>query len=486
MNSSKFQLANNENGGLLTYTLSPDESVIMFEHGMLLNNSLKGYLGYVYEKRGGNTMLTYNIRRGTRLSLLKNTSMKKQAVLKILTGLTDMAMLAEEYMLEERHLSFDDEHIFVDVSTYDVYAPYIPTNQFAGTGLASFIKNYIINSVLDTNSDGYLLKLLNFVNSRPNASAAEFKQTLRKLEQEGPQQAQLIQNIPQPQINQPAPLPPRAAPQQPVQPMGSMQQIPPGAGFAPQDHNPAPAVQTPPVSAPTPRNDAKKSSWPWKKKEKPAAVPSGFSGMNFPGQQVNPAAQQNMQILPAPQAVQSFPAPPSQPAKPGKAPKPAKPPKFARSAENQHQMAAAPVLPPVNEPQNGLAPMSANVPAPEIIEEPEANYTVLINSASPRGGSRPCLISAAGDRIAVTKSGFTIGKDPSASIPNDYIIRKNPSVSRNHAMITCQNGQYFVTDMTSLNGTFVNGTRINSNYPCAIRNGDSITFANEKYTFRIE
>ncbi len=57
----------------------------------------------------------------------------------------------------------------------------------------------------------------------------------------------------------------------------------------------------------------------------------------------------------------------------------------------------------------------------------------------------------------------------------------NQAVSRRHAIITMECGNYYVEDQGSTNGTFVNGSRISSYEPIQIKEGDVITFANERY-----
>lgn len=61
----------------------------------------------------------------------------------------------------------------------------------------------------------------------------------------------------------------------------------------------------------------------------------------------------------------------------------------------------------------------------------------------------------------------TLGRDP-----RNTITLTNPSVSRRHARIAFQEGQWVLYDTESRNGTFVNGQRIQNK---ALRNGDQIS-----------
>lgn len=58
------------------------------------------------------------------------------------------------------------------------------------------------------------------------------------------------------------------------------------------------------------------------------------------------------------------------------------------------------------------------------------------------------------------------------------VIIGNPAVSRVHCKILYQNGTYFIVDMGSSNGTFLNGKRVSATEPLPIQNGSRIRIAN--------
>ena len=72
--------------------------------------------------------------------------------------------------------------------------------------------------------------------------------------------------------------------------------------------------------------------------------------------------------------------------------------------------------------------------------------------------------------IRIATSPFTVGRKNGTALTID-----NPSVSGEHAELTIDDGNLFVRDLGSTNGTFVNGMRITT--PCKVKHGDLVQFA---------
>ncbi len=81
----------------------------------------------------------------------------------------------------------------------------------------------------------------------------------------------------------------------------------------------------------------------------------------------------------------------------------------------------------------------------------------------------------------IYNSEFVIGKQSGAV--NGVI--PNAAVSRKHCVITCANGNYFIEDLGSTNGTKINGTKIPSHQKTGISSGDIIKIADVKYQVEI-
>lgn len=84
--------------------------------------------------------------------------------------------------------------------------------------------------------------------------------------------------------------------------------------------------------------------------------------------------------------------------------------------------------------------------------------------------------------ILINKSVFRVGKESKYA---DYVVRDNDKVSRSHADIITRGNRYFIMDLNSTNGTYINGRQIPARQEVEIFNGDCLKLANEEFEFRI-
>lgn len=86
-------------------------------------------------------------------------------------------------------------------------------------------------------------------------------------------------------------------------------------------------------------------------------------------------------------------------------------------------------------------------------------------------------------RIDVDKDPFIIGKKREAV---DGVIAFNGMISRTHCKIDRYNDEFTVTDLQTTNGTYVNGTKLQPDTACVIKNGDIIRMANIDFEVEID
>lgn len=87
---------------------------------------------------------------------------------------------------------------------------------------------------------------------------------------------------------------------------------------------------------------------------------------------------------------------------------------------------------------------------------------------------------SAGEKIEITKEEFVIGRGTRRV---DYNIFDNMTVSRIHCRIITDKGKFWIEDLGSLNGTSVNGKKLDSFTPEPLEDGSVIKISKEDFTF---
>jgi FHA domain/zinc-ribbon domain len=103
--------------------------------------------------------------------------------------------------------------------------------------------------------------------------------------------------------------------------------------------------------------------------------------------------------------------------------------------------------------------------------------TVDLDEVAARG---PALVIRAGggrsgEAFPLEKDRLTVGRRPDSDIFLDDV-----TVSRDHAVLVRRNGEYFLDDCGSLNGTYVNRSRVESQ---RLTNGDELQVGKYKLAY---
>lgn len=81
----------------------------------------------------------------------------------------------------------------------------------------------------------------------------------------------------------------------------------------------------------------------------------------------------------------------------------------------------------------------------------------------------------------INSTEYVIGKNPEKV---NGVISFNKAISRVHCKISYKNNTYFITDLGSANGTFINKSRLVANQPAQIKSGDTIRLANSDFVVK--
>ncbi len=84
--------------------------------------------------------------------------------------------------------------------------------------------------------------------------------------------------------------------------------------------------------------------------------------------------------------------------------------------------------------------------------------------------------SATGSRFELDGDRSIIGRSADCEVPLDV-----PAVSRRHAAILRERGRYFIEDLQSRNGTFLNDKRLTDRTP--LDEGDQLLICDQEFRF---
>lgn len=98
--------------------------------------------------------------------------------------------------------------------------------------------------------------------------------------------------------------------------------------------------------------------------------------------------------------------------------------------------------------------------------------------APPAGRRLRLLRQKTGQIVVLNKNQFIIGKSQALT---DFCIPDNQTVSRKHAILFEDSGGWYVDDLSSLNGTCVNGRKVVPEQPVRLKGGDELSLSDETF-----
>lgn len=130
---------------------------------------------------------------------------------------------------------------------------------------------------------------------------------------------------------------------------------------------------------------------------------------------------------------------------------------------------------------------SLNSGGMDMLENPNTETTVLNSDVDLTVGIKdyprtfPTLVRyKTGESVKINQNSFIIG---SSQEMVDYCIRYNSNISRKHACIMRFEDGYYIQDLDTTNGTFVNDMKVNAGRYVKLVNGSIIKFADEEFLF---
>lgn len=488
-----FTYENQAANTFLVYQLQNDEKIDTLSLGMLSNNKIKGIAPTVFLQMDDNRFLKYNITAKVSLKQFLEGSVTKKRLLGTFSSICSAVISSDEYMIDPSNLVIEQDYIFSDVTTCEADVICLPIFQEKKSlpDMGAFFKKIVFSTQFDqTENCDYVAKLINYLNSTPMFSLADFKTLVDSLNDSTSASVKAVSSS----VRQAAPIPPvavipesktmiRPSPERPVYPMNPMK--------APS----VPNEKVPAVNHPVTQSyaSAKKMSMlhllmHYNKENAEAYKMQKKSGNIAPKSSKTKQKNKPKQQIQQPAfAIPGMQVPPNSVA-PQQAPKSPEVISGSQStAKSSPHVVQQPCMKTVSnpvacQPQPTIGTVAANFGETTVLGN-AAGETTVLGAGQGNFDTRPYLTREKNHaKIYLNKPVFRIGKEKSYV---DYFIGDNSAISRSHANVISRNGEYFIVDTNSTNHTYVNGNMIQSNVETKIVHGAKIRLANEEFTFNI-
>lgn len=481
-NFVQWNYENANTANFLVYTLGENENFDTVALGMLLNNNIEGFLPMIYLQNDEERYFKYNITSKVSLKMFFEETVNKTRFLNVISSICKAFEMCGEYMIEDKSIVLDAEHIFVDVSSAKAELVCLPVLKEGGANVnvVNFFKLLLMSTQFDpTENCDYIAKLLNSLNKSDKMSFAEIRniaeELLGNVQEEEDKPVMNAMSAPQTVS--------AAALITPIAPMQNVQNV---------------------QSAPNIQNIQRTQVQNMQRPNTPNIpnIPNIPNVPNQPNQPQNvpPVINDNSKSSHKGGLFGGL-------MKSGKKSKEKKPKKGKEAVQAAPQMAipgvkasAGPLMPNYPQPAQNVAPMANNqpmhsIPAQQMNVQPGITFQQSAPKAAPQQAMTTVLnkdmLSAnctpklyrykTNELIEINKVPFRVGKEASFV---DYCISDNTAVSRSHANIVKRGNDYFIVDTNSTNHTYVNGAMIQSNDEIKLEENTRIKFANEEFEFR--
>lgn len=510
----KFNYESQGTTTYLVYQIGAEDMIDDTSLGMLRNNDITGVAPILFNQINNDRFLMYNISAKRPVSSFLMDTVTKRSLLSVFLGIANAFICADEYMIDTSLFILDLDYIFVDVTTCETLVVCLPilseTNK--QVSLQQFFKNIMLEKCFDqTENIDYVGKLMSYLNGKGIFSIHDFSemvyQLLNEQSQAQPQYQKANHQTVQPSVEQP--VRPAVNQQQiqmqpqtvsPVQPISPPQ--PTVSNIKPNIHQPASAQPTgfavpqQPSAAPIPINSKGIPNNIPQKVTEPVDLGEEISLLDllkaynperaalYKAQKAQKKAAKGKSAAPKATVQANAPIPMKQVA-----------PQTNVPQKTPAMSGAASVQQPVQQQVQQQAQQSAmqNNPSPILVASNNYGGTTVLNDysqgttvLSEHGANQqttPYLTRVKNnEKTMITTHYFRIGKERSQV---EYFIGDNTNISRNHADIIMQDGDYFIKDIGSTNGTFINNSRIIPHTLTKLNNGDKIRLANEEFEFRL-
>lgn len=179
-----FTYENQGNNTYLVYKIGASDNVDTMSLGMITNNKIDGIVPTLFTQSDTDRFIKYNISAKVSAKEFLSGVVNKKRLLGVFISVLKAIKSTEEYMIDERSLLIDLEHIYVDVSKCDAMLVCLPlVRQNESVNIPMFFKQIMFSTQFDQNENcDYVAQIINYLNSTPVFSVDAFEKLLMDID----------------------------------------------------------------------------------------------------------------------------------------------------------------------------------------------------------------------------------------------------------------------------------------------------------------
>lgn len=152
----------------MTVTLPPKADIVSYQLEMMLSNEIENFLPVSRQMLDGKTVIYYNITSRIPLKqILDKRKLSRKELIRLLEGIILAVRDAATYRLPETGFVLETEYIYVNPASCSPAFMFLPLPESAGPGIKEFISGLVVHDKIELSDDNFIQVILMELNRQP-------------------------------------------------------------------------------------------------------------------------------------------------------------------------------------------------------------------------------------------------------------------------------------------------------------------------------
>ncbi len=167
----------------LVYCMQEEENIDSMSMGMISNNKIEGVLPFQFSQLNEKRYLKYNVSAKITLRQYFEGVVNRERLLLVMDRIASIVLNAEDYMLESSAFLWNEDYIFVDTGSKEIFLICLPVEeQKENINIGQFLREILLSVQFDQSENcDYVARLLGFFNTESNFGLLDFKKLLTEI-----------------------------------------------------------------------------------------------------------------------------------------------------------------------------------------------------------------------------------------------------------------------------------------------------------------